>query len=224
MMDPFDEMDHARRFRRAITAAATLSLTVLLAVAFGPGLLSDSDSGPEVVEGRVAAVVIERDVGASALSAIPGDAVETFEIFGGKNPFQRPLSLPTDGQAPTATVPGTSDGGDDSETGGGETGTGTETGSGETSTSAPATTAPAAPTQSETEPTRGAIVAMLDIYDDAGGTKAQVRVNSTAYLVSADDVFAGSFKVVSLDLASGCGQFLFGDSPFELCKGQEILK
>ncbi|MGY9074903.1 MAG: hypothetical protein ACKVHU_18355 [Acidimicrobiales bacterium] len=223
MMDPFDEMNRVRRFRRALSLAASAALVALLAVALGPGLLTSGGSDPEVVEGRVAAVVVGRDGPSPAIGIAVGDSIETFEIFGGKNPFQRPLSLPTDGQAPSPTDPQntTGDGTDSTDSTTGQTGS---DGSGQTATSAPATTAPAAPTQEQTEPTRGATVAMLDIFDDTDGTKAQIRVNSTAYLVGPDDVFAGSFKVVSLDLASGCGQFLFGDSPFELCRGQEILK
>jgi hypothetical protein len=36
------------------------------------------------------------------------------------------------------------------------------------------------------------------------------------------DTFATSYKVVSLN--EPCGQFLFGDSPFQLCEGEETIK
>ena len=207
-MDPFDEMDRARRGRKILTVAATLALLLFVAFAVFPSLLDTRGDTPEY-DGQVAAVVVERAEAAPPLALSAGDAIETFEVFGGKNPFTRPLSLPSSTPATTTTTPGATP----SPT----------TTPGATPGSTP-TTIPAAPTDSEQQPSRGQAVALLDVFDDAEGTKAQVRVGSTAYLVKVGDVFATSYKVVSLDLASGCGRFLFGDSAFDLCKGQEILK
>jgi hypothetical protein len=53
---------------------------------------------------------------------------------------------------------------------------------------------------------------------------ANVRVDSTAYKVGEGDQFATSYKVVSLSESEGCGQFLFGDEPFRLCQGEEVIK
>lgn len=53
---------------------------------------------------------------------------------------------------------------------------------------------------------------------------AQVRVGSTVYEVAEGDSFATYYEVVALALDTGCGSFLYGDTPFELCEGQEILK
>ena len=65
--------------------------------------------------------------------------------------------------------------------------------------------------------------------------RAIVEVNGVEYTVGVGDVFAGSFKVISLtpedsDLDEtdpdrfGSGVFLFGDNAFELGVGQQILK
>lgn len=208
-MDPFEEMERARRGRRILTFTATMALLLFVGFAVFPNLLGGGSDDPEY-DGQVASVVVERsDEGAAALALATGDAIETFEVFGGKNPFTRPLSLPsstpvtdpdpTDPNSPatpTTTTPG----------------------------GATQTTVPAAPSDSQQQPTRGQAVALIDVFDDSSGTRAQIRVGSTAYLVSVGDVFATSYKVVSLDLATGCGNFLFGDSAFSLCKGQEILK
>ena len=42
------------------------------------------------------------------------------------------------------------------------------------------------------------------------------------YTVAAGQVFATSYKVVSL--SGTCGQFLYGDSPFSLCEGEQVIK
>lgn len=55
-----------------------------------------------------------------------------------------------------------------------------------------------------------------------GSFQAVVRVAGTDYTVGAGDTFAGSYQVVTLT-ATG-GTFLFGDSPFTLAVGEEILK
>ena len=208
-MDPFDDMDRARKGRKALSIAAIFALLLFVAFAVFPNLLGTNSVPPEY-EGQVAAIVVERDGIDAPLALTAGDAIETFEVFGGKNPFTRPLSLPS--SIPT-TTPGGTPGGDPATS---TTTPGSNPGAGPT--------IPDAPAPSQQAPVRGQAVALLDVYDDVEGTKAQIRVGSTAYLVAEGDVFAVSYKVVSLDLATGCGQFLFGDSSFDLCKGQEILK
>jgi hypothetical protein len=60
------------------------------------------------------------------------------------------------------------------------------------------------------------------VFDQAGTTLAVVQVGSTQYTVGAGQVFATSYKVVSL--SGTCGQFLYGDSPFSLCEGEQVIK
>ncbi|HUR17401.1 MAG TPA: hypothetical protein VMZ51_00505 [Acidimicrobiales bacterium] len=135
-------------------------------------------------------------------TSVPAGALpETFEVFSTKNPF-----VPLRGAA-TGTTGGTAG----TTSGTGTTGTGT-TGTGTTSTGV------------GTEPRRSSRVALLDVFTEAGGTVANVRVNDTVYKVSDGEVFATSFKVVSLSLADRCGRFVFGDDSFRLCRNEETLK
>ena len=53
-------------------------------------------------------------------------------------------------------------------------------------------------------------------------TAAACRSGRPQYTVAAGQVFATNYKVVSL--SGTCGQFLFGDSPFSLCKGEQVIK
>lgn len=71
-------------------------------------------------------------------------------------------------------------------------------------------------------PTGGQRVALLDIFTDAGVTKAQVRVGSTVFTVTVGEVFAENFKLVSV--SGNCGTFLHGDDKFTLCEGEEVIK
>jgi hypothetical protein len=96
---------------------------------------------------------------------------------------------------------------------------------GETTTTPPGGTGETTTTASPSnEPPPGQVVTLLDVFTDTNGaTKAKVQVGSTVYTVGEGDTFAdGQYRVVSLD--SPCGQFLFGDSPFRLCEGEQTIK
>jgi len=123
----------------------------------------------------------------------------TFDVFATKNPFEPVIIVtpPTGGTG--ATTPTSS-------------GTGTGTGGATTTTQPPSN-----------EPAQGTSVALLDVFQQADGTPmAKVQVGSTVYTVGAGAVFASSYRVVSLN--APCGQFLFGDAPFKLCVGEEVIK
>jgi hypothetical protein len=125
----------------------------------------------------------------------------TFDVFATKNPFEPVIIVtpPTGGTTPTT-------GGTSPTTGGGG-------GGGSTTTTA-------LPTN---EPGPGTSVALLAVTQQADGTpSATVQVGSTVYTVGEGDVFATSYRVVSLN--DPCGQFLFGDAPFRLCEGEEVIK
>jgi hypothetical protein len=128
----------------------------------------------------------------------------TFDVFATKNPFEPVIIVtPPNGSTPTTggSTPTTSGGGG----GGGGGG---------------ATTTTALPTN---EPGPGTSVALLAVTQQPDGTpSATVQVGSTVYTVGEGDVFATSYRVVSLD--DPCGQFLFGDAPFRLCEGEEVIK
>jgi hypothetical protein len=69
----------------------------------------------------------------------------------------------------------------------------------------------------------GTRVSLTSINTLADGSRqAVVEVTGTAYVVGVGDTFAGSYRVVTLSDTSGT--FLFGDSPFTLAIGEEILK
>jgi hypothetical protein len=127
----------------------------------------------------------------------------TFDVFATKNPFE-PVVIVTPDTTP-ATTPG--DTTPATTPGGGTTPAGSTT-----TTSTPSV-----------NPSPGTSVALLDVFSAAGGaTQAKVQVGSTVYTVGVASVFATSYRVVSL--SGQCGQFLFGDAPFRLCEGEEVIK
>ncbi len=135
---------------------------------------------------------------ATATSAPPPN----FQVYGTKNPFE-PVIQVENPTTPTTARPRVT--------------TTTSVGAGTTTT----TVAPS------NNPGPGQTVTLVDIYRDAAGTvKAHVQVASTVYTVGEGTTFAnGAYRVVSLDLVpTPCGQFLFGDSPFRLCQGEQTLK
>lgn len=76
----------------------------------------------------------------------------------------------------------------------------------------------------EQAPAAGTPVSVLEVSNATGATVARVQVGSTVFTVVVGETFATSYRVVSLDPATGCGQFQYGDTPFELCVGQQTLK
>jgi len=81
---------------------------------------------------------------------------------------------------------------------------------------------PFEPPRSPTPPT-GQTFAVVDMSVASNrAPRAHVRVGSTVYDVGVGDTFAVSYKVLSL--TKPCGQFLFGDSSFQLCAGEEPVQ
>ncbi|MDH3606218.1 MAG: hypothetical protein OER12_04405 [Acidimicrobiia bacterium] len=69
----------------------------------------------------------------------------------------------------------------------------------------------------------GTTVGLISITTLGDGSRqAVVRVAGTDYTVGVGETFAGSYQVVTLTDTGGT--FLFGDSPFALGVGDEILK
>jgi hypothetical protein len=124
---------------------------------------------------------------------------ETFEEFTARNPF-RPLVIASTG----GTTGGGTGGGGGGGTGGGTTPT-TGAGSG-----------------GAAEPGSGQTVTLLEINTVGGAKQAKVRVGSTVYTVRDGETFAGNYRVVRL--GDRCGDFLFGDNPFSLCVGEQVVK
>lgn len=155
-----------------------------------------------------------------------GSLPETFEVFSTKNPFV-PLRAAATGSTGGATGGSTAGGGGTTAGTGGTATGGTTTGGATTGTggtTSGGTTSGGTTSGGRTEPRRGSRVALMDVFTEAGGTVANVRVNDTVYKVSEGEVFATSFKVVSLSQADRCGRFVFGDDSFRLCRNEETLK
>ena len=68
--------------------------------------------------------------------------------------------------------------------------------------------------------TRVSLISVTTLTD--GSRQAVVRVEGTDYTVGVGETFAGSYQVVTLTDTGGT--FLFGDNPFTLAVGEEILK
>lgn len=141
----------------------------------------------------------------------PTPVPETFEVFTARDPFQQlatPIvTTPGDPSAPTAP------------------GAPTAPTAPRDPTAPPADpTAPrdpgAPPPDAEVGATR---VRLVDVFvDDNGAQKVLVTVNGSGYEVAAGEQFADRFRV--LDISPPCATFLFGDSRFVLCMGEEIRK
>ncbi len=122
---------------------------------------------------------------------------DSFDSFTNRNPFE-PAVVVTQATTPTSPSP------DESASAG----------------TPPATSAPTNP--GSDQPAAGTTVALVEVFDQAGTTTAVVQVGSQQYTVAAGQVFATSYKVVAI--SGTCGQFLYGDSPFTLCQGEQVIK
>ena len=165
--------------------------------------------------------------GATGTPAAPAaPTVETFEVFTTKNPFlalRTAAATPAAGPAvvtpapaapaPVAPAPAAS-----------APVAAAPTAPAPTVTAAPGVVT-AAPTGAQaTAPVRTIRVAVLDVFTEGDRVLANVRVNDTVSKVGAGESFANNFKVVSLELDTRCGKFLYGDDQFRLCRGEELLK
>jgi hypothetical protein len=127
-----------------------------------------------------------------------------FDVFATRNPFEPAIEVTDSGTGAPQTGP------DETVPGGGVP----------VDPSTPTDTTPTTP--ASPDPAAGTTVAVIDVFDQAGVTSAVVQVGSTQYTVAAGQVFATSYKVVSL--SGTCGQFMYGDSPFSLCEGEQVIK
>jgi hypothetical protein len=209
--------------RRALKLVA-VAIAALAAVVVLPGLMFGGGSSPSTED---AFGSIEVDTGAPPATVPDGDPPpETVQVFSSKNPF-RPLVDTT----PTPTEP-----------------VGAAVADPTTVTTlpfdsfvfddyvvpdegapvapdpdpAPAPAAPAGPVAPPRAPDR---VSLLEVFTDLGGqVVASIRVNDITHQVAETGDFAGMYRVVDLDAGNRCAQLLFGDAPFGLCEGDEVIK
>lgn len=140
-----------------------------------------------------------------------GGEVETFEVFAPRDPFDPLISAAGDGGiGDTGGTAGTGTDGDGTNGDGtdGDGGTGSQPGEG--------------PPPNDGEDVGRHRVAVVDVYNEDGEDRAQIRVDGTVYTVDEGENFGENFRLVS---ASGrCATILYGDDEFTLCEGEEILK
>lgn len=219
MTAPHAAAEPRNRLPLLVGVGAGLIVLLLLATkVLGGGGGGSTDAAPQPAP-RV------RTTATTAAPAVPAEAapVETFEVFNTKNPFMPLRGAATAPAASATPAPATV----------------TATPAPVVATPVAVTTPPAAvaavpvaaaPVQNgatggqTTAPVRTTRVALLDVFAEGDRVVANVRVNDTVSKVAAGDTFASNFKVVSLDSATRCGRFLFGDDQFQLCRGEEVLK
>lgn len=184
-----------------------VAIVVALAVFFaGRMMLTGGEPDAPIAEAAPASVLAGKTPATATTYDLGFGPVDTFDVYATRNPFEPVVQVtPTTGFVTSTTS------------------------SGATPTTSPGvvptTGAPGTTTSTRApsfEPPAGTPVALLDVFDENGVTRARVQVGSTVYTVGIGDVFATSYRVV--DLAGQCGEFLFGDSPFSLCEGQQIVK
>lgn len=93
-------------------------------------------------------------------------------------------------------------------------------GAGPSASPSPSGSAGGSPRSGSSAEVGGTEIKLIDVYDEA--TRAVVTVNGRSYDVAEGETFAERFRL--LDLTDDCGTFLFGDSRFVLCEGDEIRK
>ena len=192
--------------RRLVSLLSVLGVVVVAVLVFKFVVSSGDNGGDETTASTASTTTTTAaaDEGNGEDGDVDGSDDDTFDVFATKNPFE-PVISPISGN------------GDDN--GNGTTTTTTPSDGGTTTSTVPSTNGGG---RSSQEPIAPQAVALLDVFVEDVATKARVRVGSSVYTVEAGDVFATSDRVVSLD--DPCGQFLFGDSPFELCEGEEVIK
>ena len=134
---------------------------------------------------------------------------DSFQTFTERNPFQPSVNVGSDGT--TSTTTGTGAAGTTPST------TATTAGSGAPSGNTVGAGSVASPAAGA-----GTAVQLLSVSSAGGAPTASVQVGPTVYTVTPGQTFATSYKLVSL--SGSCGKFLFGDSPFSLCTGEQVLK
>ncbi|HWH31490.1 MAG TPA: hypothetical protein VNU01_02330 [Egibacteraceae bacterium] len=205
-----------------IGLGAIALLAVLWLLVLGPMLAGDEEGGDDVV------VVPPREA-RSPDAPLPGEDApdadggllypETTEVFAARDPFAQLVRTGPDGGGGDDDDGGTGAGTD----GGTGTGDGTSGGTGDgTSGGTGDGTSPERPSNGSSARVGGTTVKLVDVYTEDDQERALVTVNGRSYDVAEGESFGDRFRL--LDLSGECGTFLFGDSRFVLCEGDEIRK
>ncbi|MGH2706208.1 MAG: hypothetical protein ACRDJ4_14320 [Actinomycetota bacterium] len=184
---------------RRVNPALLVVLAIVAVVAVGVLVFQLFSGGPEETPSVSPPRTTTPTTPAPRTTATASPPPETFEVFESKDPFRPLVVAGGGGGAAAGTTTGT-------------TGTATGTTTGTTSVGAAGASAP----------TGGQRVSVLDVFDDQGTTKVQVKVGGTVYTVTAGQTFASNYKLVSV--SGSCATLLRGDDKFTLCEGEEVIK
>jgi hypothetical protein len=221
-MDEPIQVGDATSGRRRVLVLVGIAVAVLAGVVVLPGLLFGGGASTPTEE---AFPPVEVESVSPSTTAVAGDAPpETVQAFTSKNPFRplvdtTPAPEATAGEAvvdPTTatTLPFESDfffPEDDFVV------------PDENAPIAPDPTPDAPPVTAPPRPPDR--VSLLEVFTDPGGQLvASVRVNDITYQVTETSDFAVLYRLVDLDAGRRCAQLLFGDAPFGLCEGDEVIK
>lgn len=217
--------------KRALIMLGVAALVAVMALGLPKLLFSGGEEPVDDFEDFAVVTPTDGPVGGVGDEPV-AEPARTFEVFSTKNPFTPLIDMtpaatatatPVDGStaAPVAVDPAT--------------GVAPVAGTDPAVVVDPVTgVAPVAPVDAAPAPTAGLAadepssgqrVALLEIFvDDESITVASIRVNDTVYEVAEGTAFAMRYQAVTLSVADGCGQFLYGDDRFRLCEGEELLK
>jgi hypothetical protein len=191
----------------ALTAVAVVS--VVLVTVGSPVSLGVSTPQPQETT---------PDEETPAPSEAPAEVVQarvtSYEVFLARDPFEPVIPEAQPAAAGPTTSPTTSP------------------------TAAPTTSPTSSPTSPTSSPTTspapggcvtgqavscdGQTVSLVDVFTEDGVASAVVQVNDTLYEVAANEVFADSYRVLSIE--PPCVTLQYGDDRFSLCEGESVLK
>lgn len=205
--------------RRALIMLGVAAVIAVLALLL-PKVLFSSDTPDEDFAAAFPPPAADATIQAEVSDGIVAEPARTFEVFSTKNPFT-PLIDTTPVAAIAPAAPGTLAAGVAPAV----TADGTTAPAAVVDTAPTAVVAPAPVGGVAAEPVSSQRVALLEVFVNAEAvTVASVRVNDTVHEVAEGTTFATRYKAVTLSVADGCGQFLYGDDSFRLCEGEELLK
>ncbi|MGK2958914.1 MAG: hypothetical protein ACSLFB_11075 [Acidimicrobiales bacterium] len=214
-LNDIDPAKEAADSKRRVAILLGIGVGLLAAAFFVPKLLfggsdtSTSDTltvpvvssvpGAVATPGGVAPSVSTPSSGTTTTTVALGALPESYEVFATRNPFT-PLVTPS------TTIQGND-----------STGTTVPGGTGSSN--------PSPPTTNGTEPQVQQKIVVLDVSRGANGEPVvSLSVDGVVYQLRTGDIFATNYKVVAINLSTGCADLLHGDEPFPLCRGQEIKK
>lgn len=195
-----------------IGLGSVVVIALLWLFVIGPRLGGDDDVVVAPVPTRAPATPVPSPLPGEDDSLYP----ETSEVFSARDPFAQLVAAEAEAGGGAAPTPG----GVTPIPGGGAPGTGGGAPTGSPSPGQPGSGGGRAPRSGSSAEVGGTEIKLIDVYD--GATRAVVTVNGRSYDVAEGESFARRFRL--LDLSGECGTFLFGDSRFVLCEGDEIRK